>query len=355
MARRSMGELDPRLEVSLMAAAVLMCCAAVLGAAPVPYAALRPGPVTNVLGPEGDRQLIVIKGRETYPTEGKLELLTASLRGGPGGRLTFSEAVAGWLDAGVVVRPAGELYPSELSRVDIEERNAAQMESSQESATAAAMNELGIEIPTELIIRDFTEAGEAAGALRVQDRILAVNDEPVRTMAALRAQLQTIKPGQQATVTVLRDGENVAQGVPTVASEEGDTLLGVLIDPVFEFPFEVSIRIDAVGGPSAGMIFALGIVDKLTPGAMTGGKVIAGTGTISSDGRVGAIGAIRQKLIAAADADADMFLAPTGNCAEVVGHVPEGLPVVAVSTLADARAAVRAVAQGSAEGLPSCE
>src|SRR5690606_10810906 len=121
-----------------------------------------------------------------------------------------------------------------------------------------------------------------------------------------------------------------------------------------DFPFDVTIQLDNVGGPSAGMMFALGIVDVLTPGEATGGEDIAGTGTIAGDGDVGPIGGIRQKLYGARDAGADWFLAPQENCDEVTGHVPDGLRVVSVDTLADALTAVDAIAHGDVDGLPAC-
>jgi PDZ domain-containing protein len=94
------------------------------------------------------------------------------------------------------------------------------------------------------------------------------------------------------------------------------------------------------------MMFALGIVDKLTPGEMTGGEVLAGTGTIDSSGQVGPIGGIRQKLWGADEAGADWFLAPASNCDEVTGHVPDGMRVFAVKTLDEARSVVEAIGDG---------
>jgi PDZ domain-containing protein len=93
-------------------------------------------------------------------------------------------------------------------------------------------------------------------------------------------------------------------------------------------------------------LFAIGIIDKLTPGALTQGKIIAGTGTIDPDGNVGEIGGIRQKLIGARDAGAVLFLAPEGNCDEVIGHIPDGLTVVAIETLKDAMDEIEAFNAG---------
>jgi PDZ domain-containing protein len=132
------------------------------------------------------------------------------------------------------------------------------------------------------------------------------------------------------------------------------SLLGVLLDPQVELPVDVDFDIENIGGPSAGTMFALGIVDTLTPGEMTGGKSIAGTGTMDLAGNVGPIGGIRQKLVGASQAGAKWFLAPAGNCDEVVGHVPAGLDVVQVGTLGEARDAVEAIAAGDGGSLPTC-
>jgi PDZ domain-containing protein len=137
--------------------------------------------------------------------------------------------------------------------------------------------------------------------------------------------------------------------------DAGQTLLGVLIDPNYRFPIEVDIKIENIGGPSAGMMFSLGVIDKLTPGPMTGGRKIAGTGTIDSSGEVGPIGGIQQKLVGARDAGAEWFLAPADNCREVVGHVPAGLRVVKVSTLHEAHVAVETIGEGKdTSRLPTC-
>ncbi len=135
----------------------------------------------------------------------------------------------------------------------------------------------------------------------------------------------------------------------------GRFILGVLLQYQFKFPFDVKISLEKVGGPSAGMMFALGIVDTVTPGDLTGGKHVAGTGTITPDGAVGPIGGISQKMHGARSGGATLFLAPAANCDEVVGHIPDGLQVVRVENLAEARKAVELAASGAdTSGLPVC-
>ena len=160
-----------------------------------------------------------------------------------------------------------------------------------------------------------------------------------------------IGPGPMA---VLRDGAEVTSSVAPVAGDNG-TVIGVELTTTFDFPFEVAVQLESVGGPSAGQIFALAIVDKLTPGALTGGQEFAGTGTIAPDGTIGSIGGIRQKLVGADRAGADYFLAPVANCDEVVGHIPEGMQVFAVSTIADSLSVLNTVSSGASTAfLPRC-
>jgi PDZ domain-containing protein len=142
--------------------------------------------------------------------------------------------------------------------------------------------------------------------------------------------------------------------VPTVSGTGGRTAIGVLLGVEHDFPVKVTINAGDVGGPSAGLMFALAIYDKLTPGSLTGDHAIAGTGTIDEQEQVGPIGGIRQKLEGARGAGSDYFLAPAANCPEVVGHVPDGLQVVKVATFDEAVSAVEAIARGQASGLPHC-
>jgi len=123
--------------------------------------------------------------------------------------------------------------------------------------------------------------------------------------------------------------------------------IGIGIDINYSAEFEIKFGVTGVGGPSAGTLFAIGIIDKLTPGALTKGKIIAGTGTIDPSGNVGEIGGIQQKLIGARDAGAVLFLAPAGNCDEVIDHIPDGLTVAAIETLEDAMDEIEAFNSGA--------
>lgn len=316
---------------------------------PSPYVIQQPGPVFDTLGTtESDGEeipLISIPDEETFPTEGSLDLLTVSAVGRPGQTPGWLDVAVAWFDTRRAVVPVEAVFPPGISEEDRDSQNEAQMVDSQQDAIAAALVELGYEFPREVVVQDVAEGAPAEGALEIGDVIAAVNGEPVLSVAELRAALAEHGTETPARLEVVRGDETVDVEV-TPIERAGQTVIGIGVRMRYEFPIDVEIRLDDVGGPSAGMMFALGIIDKLTPGAMTGGEIVAGTGTIDSDGVVGGIGGIRQKLWGAEENGAEWFLAPEANCGEVVGNVPDGLEVFAVSTLEEAREIVETVGEG---------
>jgi PDZ domain-containing protein len=150
---------------------------------------------------------------------------------------------------------------------------------------------------------------------------------------------------------VSRGGKDVPLSVST-KEVGGKPVVGVDVQEGYVFPFSVKISVGNIGGPSAGMMFALGIIDKITSLNLTGGKFIAGTGEITPSGQVSPIGGIQQKMVGARDAGATVFLAPAGNCADTVGAIPAGLRVVKVSTLSQAMSDLEALKAG--KPVPSC-
>lgn len=340
------------------AVTVAVVIAVVLALVPSPYVIEQPGPLYDVLGvAESDGEevpLIEIPDEETFPTEGELNLLTITVLGRPGLTPNWLEVLGAWFDPTRMAVPIEVIFPTGVTEADREAQNIAMMVDSQQDAIAAALVELGYEFPREVTVARILDDSPAAGVLAVGDVILAVNGEPVHSIDELRSAVQENGATEPARLLIARDGAE--QTVEVIPDDRGGTIvLGVGVRMQYEFPIDVELQLDNVGGPSAGMIFALGIVDKMTPGAMTGGEVIAGTGTIDAAGAVGAIGGIRQKLWAAHDAGADWFLAPESNCDEVTGNVPDGVRVFAVSTLDDARTIVEAIGDGDdTEAFASC-
>lgn len=348
------SSVDPRSTTMVLCGLASVVLFALVAFLPVPYVIERPGAAIDTLSESDGTPLISIQGAPTYPTEGSLDLTTVSVFGGPGRDVDLTDLVRGWLDPVTAVVPEEQLFAPDTTQDELQEQNAEAMVSSQENATAAALGELDIGVPTTLTVVGFTEASDAEAQLREGDVVSSAGGTSIDDLPELREVLQDVEPGALVTVGVVRDGEALEVDVRTLAGPQEQTLLGVLIDPLYEFPFEVTIQIEDVGGPSAGMMFALGIIDKLTPGAITGGMRVAGTGTIDSAGVVGPIGGIQQKMVGALDSGATWFLAPALNCEEVVGHVPDGMTVVRVETLGDARDAVEAIGDGDADDLPAC-
>ena len=347
--------LEPRTAVLVASGFLTVLLAAVLTLLPVPYAILAPGPTYNTLGEIDGKALITVSGHRTYPAEGELDLTTVSLSGGPGDRVYLLSALQGWISGEAEVVPEEVLFPPGQTEEEEEKIGRAQMVTSQESATAAALEAIDVQVPVTLTVSEEDARTPASRVLKGGDVILAVDGRRVGDLDELGAVVSGLTAGEQTEVRVRRSGRVEDLRVTTTKDEEGKTILGIYVEPDYRFPFDVTISIDNVGGPSAGLMFALGIVDTLTEGDLTGGRTVAGTGSIDPDGTVGAIGGIRQKLIGARRGGAEWFLAPSDNCSEVVGHVPDGLRVVPVSTLDDALTAVRTIASGQgADGLRSC-
>lgn len=342
-----------------VAAVLLVLVVALL---PSPYAIELPGPVFNTLGSagKGDERapLIAIPDRTTYPTSGRLDLLTVSVDGTKARGPAWIDLAAAWLDPTKAVIPLEAVFPQGVSEREANEQSAAQMNASQQSAITAALTHLGYEVTGRVRVGTVRDGSAAAGRLRVGDVLTSFDGEPVLDSCALQNAVLA-HGAKPVTVGLTRDGASRTVTLTPRAVDDGAggtrPLLGAGTGTTMTYPFTVRLRIDDVGGPSAGLMFALGITDKLTPGALTGGRHVAGTGTICGDGRVGPIGGIAQKLVAAREAGATLFLAPAGNCGEVVGHIPRGLDVVPVTTLSGALAVLERVdAQGSTEGLATC-
>ncbi|WP_283135643.1 YlbL family protein [Rhizohabitans arisaemae] len=353
-----------RRPLTLIVATLLVLALGVAGAwLPVPYVVLSPGPTENTLGTLKGKPLIAISGRQTYPTDGKLSLVTVAYQGGPGARVDLFMALRGWLDPTVAVVPEETIFPKATTVKEVEEQNTQEMTDSQQLATAAALNELKIPIGSGVMVAGTQKGKPAEGKLKAGDEIVDVDGQPVKDLEQVRKLVGAHKVGDEVRFTVKRteQGKGAPSGTPTtltvtlttVAGADKQPVVGVVMSPMFKFPFDVRISVGEVGGPSAGLMFALGIVDKLTPGDLTGGKSVAGTGTITPEGAVGPIGGIQQKMVGARDAGATVFLTPAANCADALRAVPDNLRLVKVETLHGAIQAMDALRTGSGK-VPSC-
>ncbi|MEO6116078.1 MAG: PDZ domain-containing protein [Pseudolysinimonas sp.] len=331
-----------------------------LGLSPSPYAVERPGPVYDVLGKTDVNgtsvPLIDIPSQTTYATTGTLDMLTVYVDGSPQNRVSWIELAGSWFDPSRAALPLDELFPSGQTEDQSNAESAIDMTNSQQAATAAALSELKITYQSTVVVAEVIKNTPAAGKLKAGDELITVNGEKVTGLTMLQQAIQTNGASKPVELEIRRSGKNeTVEITPTINPDSKKPAVGIYTGSTFTFPFDVKIQLQDVGGPSAGMMLAIGIYDKLTPGDLAGHAHIAGTGTIDPSGAVGAIGGIRQKMYGARNAGATWFLAPASNCNEVTGHIPSGLTVFAVKTLDDSLADVKAIAAGSdTSKLASC-
>jgi len=319
---------------------------------PVPYVILGPGPTLNTLGKDSSGQpLITIVGPKTYPTLGHLNMVTVSYQGGPGANLNIFQALRAWLDPAQAVVPETELFPPGQTAQQTQQQDTEQMASSQETATAAALTALHIPYKTQVVVNKTVPGMPASAVLKPGDVIVAVDGKQVAGQSGLSSLITSKLAGTVLTLTIVRQGKTMQVNVAS-KNVGGQPVIGVQVQEQYKFPFTVKISVGDIGGPSAGMMFALGIVDKLTPMNLTGGKFIAGTGEITAAGQVLPIGGIQQKMVGARDAGATIFLTPAANCSDAAGAVPAGLQIVKVSTLTQAITDLEAIKAG--RQVPSC-
>lgn len=350
-----------RFGLGLWALVIALVGIVVLTFLPTSYVIQRPGPVYDTLGTASASDgtqvpLISIAGTDTFDdTAGTLRLTTVQVVGSRERPPSWFELAMAWLDPSREIMPMEVVFPEGQTSTERNQQNAALMDESQNEATAAALREVGFTVPAEVEVVGVEPGRPADGILQKDDMLIALDGVPLTSSSDLRARIQE-SDGALLTFTVQRGIERFdVQLQATRAASHLPWMVGIYPLTHYDFPVDVTIQLDNVGGPSAGLMFALGIVDQLTPGPLTGGAEIAGTGTIDSDGWVGPIGGIRQKLHGARDAGSTYFFAPAYNCEEVVGHVPDGLQVIRTETLRDAIAALEIIAAGGpTASLPSC-
>jgi len=308
----------------------------------VPYVALGPGPTFNTLGDDDGTPVIDIEGHEVYAAPGHLDLTTVGVQV----KLTLAQALVGWVRRDEAIVPRELVIPSGQTDEQVDEENTRQMVLSQDSATTAALTQL--KIPVTVKAAAVTEGSPAQGRLEAGDVLTSVDGTPVTGPAQLRTLIGEREIGAEVRIGYQRGGTTGETELTTASSGETPPRPVIGVETDVTYPFTVKIGLKDVGGPSAGLMFALGIVEKLEPGSLTDGRYVAGTGEISPDGEVSPIGGIQQKILAARKKGAVLFLVPAANCADAVANAPEGLQLAKVTSLADALQALQAVREGQA-------
>lgn len=330
-----------RTTASLVGFGLLVVIWLVVSLLPVPYVIYSPGPTVNLLAKDGSNDIVRVNGdAKVYRDKGALRLLTV-VPSGPDDKVNLAEAFFAWVRPDQAVYQKQDIYPPQETTDRVEQEGQVDMVNSQDSAVASALHELGYKFGTSVQVIGVTRGGPGDGALEVHDRLVSVDGAKVRSIEGVVAQIKSVKPGSKVTLVVERRDERQTLRIKTVKSQDDpkSSAIKITVGRGYEFPIEVNLRINSgIGGPSAGTMFALAIYDTLTPGSLTGGSDIAGTGTIDGKGAVGGIGGIQQKLVAAQRDGAKLFLAPAANCDEVVDgpYDSDKMRVARIKTLHDA-------------------
>lgn len=300
----------------------------------VPYVSIGPGPTYDTLGRVNDQVVVQIEGEKTYGTSGQLRMTTVSISDD----VSLFGALGLWVSGRNALMPREEYFGPGQTEDDLQRENKKMFQDSQSDAEVAALRYL--DYPVKVVAQEITRGAPADQVLEPGDRLLEVNGRPVNIQEDVREALKGTKPGQRVEIRFQHEDQKeetrsveLGKASDYGSDERAEGFLGLLPIDRADVDFQTTIHLEDVGGPSAGLIFALAIVDKLTPGELENGRTVAGTGEIDVKGNIGLIGGISFKLVAARDAGATTFLVPAGNCAEAKAHAPDGLTLVKVDTL----------------------
>lgn len=344
-----------RTTAGLMAVLLLGALVAWMVFRPMPFVTYEPGDTFDVLGEQDGEEIIQVSGHKAYRDAGELRMTTV-LVSTPGARLDLFTLMSDWLDPNDAVYPYDAVYEPDLDQEENREEGQVEMVTSQDSAAAAALRELGYDVTPVIEVLAVTDGTPAAGKLKVRDVLLEVGGVPITTGDDVAKAVAAAKD-EPVDFKVRRGGEDgrIVETSITPTTIDGVQRVGIRIGTGFDLPFEVSVNIsDTIGGPSAGLLFSLAIFDTLTPGSLTGDEVVAGTGTIDDTGKVGPIGGIQQKIVGAREDGAQLFLVPPDNCDDALGARNGDMRLVKAVTM---HAAVKAIEKWVADPdakLPTC-
>lgn len=338
----TVGGVNRRISTLLVALVPIMIFGVLVTVVTVPYVALGPGPTFDTLGEVDGKPVVAIEGADLHPTSGHLNMTTVSQRDG----LTLGQALLFWASGRDQLIPREMVYPPDKTREEINEANTRDFRKSEDSAEYAALHYL--KYPMSVTVDNVEEDGPSHDKLQAGDAIDGVDNKPVANLEEFQALLADTRPGDTIVVDYRRKNAPAGSVEITLGEhpERPQGLLGVGVLDAPWAPFSIDFNLANIGGPSAGMMFSLAVVDKLTTGELNGGKFVAGSGTITGDGKVGSIGGISHKIVAAEEAGATVFLVPAENCAEAKTAGVEGLDLLTVDTLEQAVDSLRVLTAG---------
>lgn len=321
---------------------------------PLPYVTYYPGPTVDMLGESGGDETVQVTGRKAYYDDGELRMTTVYVSQ-PEDDVTLPELLRAYFDPDAAVWPRSSIYAPEETDESTDIESSVAMLSSQDTAIAAALTELGEEFDPVVEVLNVTPGLPAEGRLEVRDILLEVGGTTVTDAQDVVDAVDRARAGEPIPFVVRRGEEQVSVEVAP-REVDGDLRIGITPGLGFDFPFRVSVNVaDNIGGPSAGLMMSLAIFDTLTPGSLTDGADVAGTGTITPAGEVGPIGGIQQKIAAARDAGVDLFFVPADNCDGVGGVDPGDMRLARATTMHRAVETLSDWVADPAAPLPSCE
>ena len=342
-----------RVNATLTAVVLLFLLFVAAAFLPLPYVTYSPGPTVDVLGKNDGREVIQVSGRQTYRDDGELRMVTVYVTPA-GGKVTLVDAMEAWFSPEQAIYPYATQYPDGQTAEESDVESAIEMVSSQDSAIAAALRALDYPVRPVIEVLGVDDGLPAKGKLEVRDILVKIGDTTIRSPQDVVDAITGAEADEPLTFVVKRDGKQVSVDV-TPAVVDGSLRVGIRPGMGFDFPFRVHVDINQnIGGPSAGLMFSLGIYDTLTPGSLTDGATVAGTGTITAKGKVGPIGGIQQKIVAARDAGAGLFLVPAANCKEALGAPNGDMRLAKVTAMSDALSSVEAWSSDHTAALPVC-
>ena len=330
--RRRRRGLTRRTWTLIYSAVVVVALGAIGAFVQVPYVALGPGPTFDTLSKVNGTQVVAVSGTRTYPTDGQLRMVTVSLTNGT----TLFSALGMWISGRYALAPREDYYQPGESEQQVEQQNVQEFKDSQSDAEVSALRYL--HYPIDAVAQQVVTGSPADGKIKPGDKLVLVDGKKVNSAESVQAALVGTHPGQTVDV-IVQTGRQAPRDLKITLGKNPNGKQGFVgITPAShaDVPFHITISLSNIGGPSAGLMFALAVVDKLTPGNLNGGLRVAGTGEIDDLGNVLPIGGIPFKLVAARDAGATVFLTPADNCSEAKTHVPAGLRLVKVTSLSSA-------------------
>ncbi len=345
--------MSQRMIAAVVAGPLVVVLLALAAFAPLPYVTYRPGDTIDVLGDEGGREIIQVEGQKTYRDGGELRMTTVIVSQ-PKQENSLLELMATWLNGDNAVMPYDAVYQKDVTKEENDVEGAVQMLSSQDSAIAVALTELGYKVTPAVEVQYVTPGSPADGRLELRDIFLEANGKKVTSSDDVGKVVSETPPGEKVTFRIRR-GDIERQISLEPEDIDGEQRIGINLGLGYIFPFDVEVDINPnISGPSAGLMFSLAIYDTLTPGSLTDDEVVAGTGEMLPDGSVGPIGGIAQKIAGARDDGAELFLVPPDNCQDVDDVDNGDMQLVLAQTMHDAVVALEAWAKDRDADLPSC-